>query len=246
MKKVKKTKAKDMKQLLLLSSSREGQTGYLEHALSHIERFLSNKVTEILFIPYAGVSFSYAEYTQMVATALAPLNIKVTNIASTEDPKLAVEQAQAIVVGGGNTFHLLHQLYHYDLVELIRERVEMGTPYIGWSAGSNIAGLTIRTTNDMPIIEPPSFNALALVPFQLNPHYTDYQPEAHNGETRAQRLREFTCIDKTTPIIGIQEGSALKLTNNKLSLIGDKEAYLFVGDIQKQVLSANADLTSFI
>lgn len=235
-----------MKQLLLLSSSREGQTGYLEHALGHIENFLANEVTEILFIPFAGVSLSYSEYTQMVATALAPLKIKVTSITDTADPKLAVEQAQAIVVGGGNTFHLLHQLYHFDLVELIRERVEQGTPYIGWSAGSNIAGLSIRTTNDMPIIEPPSFTALALLPFQLNPHYSDYQPPGHNGETRAQRLQEFTVIDSTTPIIGIQEGSALALIDNRLSLIGDKEAYLFVGEIQKQLLPANTDLTRLL
>lgn len=235
-----------MKQLLLLSSSREGQTGYLEHALIHINKFLADKVSEVLFIPFAGVSVSYQEYSQMVNRALAPLNIKVTNIATADDPREAVKQAQAIVVGGGNTFHLLHQLYHFDLVTLIREKVERGTPYIGWSAGSNIAGLTIRTTNDMPIIEPPSFDALALLPCQLNPHYTDYQPPGHNGETRAQRLLEFTKLDSTTPIIGIQEGSALQFCDNKLKLLGDKEGYLFVGATQKQIVPANSELTQLI
>lgn len=235
-----------MKKLLLLSSSREGQTPYLEHAIAQIKQFLSADITEILFIPFAGVSLNYDDYSTMVADALAPLNLKVNNIANYEDKQLAITQAQAIVVGGGNTFHLLHQLYHFDLVDLIQEKVQQGTPYIGWSAGSNIAGLSIRTTNDMPIIEPPSFNALGLVPFQLNPHYTDYQPPGHNGETRAQRLLEFTLIDPTTPIIGIQEGSALMLVDNQLTLTGNKEAYLFQGNIQKQSLAIGSDLSKFM
>ncbi len=235
-----------MKKLLLLSSSGAGSTQYLSHALPHIQHFLTQSITEILFIPYAGVSISYQQYTDKVTKALAPLNLTILNIADTKDPKQAVEQAQAIMVGGGNTFHLLHQLYHFDLVELIRNKVEQGLPYIGWSAGSNIAGLSIRTTNDMPIIEPLSFNALALVPFQLNPHYSDYQAPGHNGETRAQRLLEFTCVDPITPIIGIQEGSALTLINDKLLLIGEKEGYLFTGKIQKQIIDTNTDLTDFL
>ena len=235
-----------MKKLLLLSSSREGQTLYLEHALPEIESFLCNQVNELLFIPYAGVSLDSTQYTEMVAQALKPLQLKVINITDCPDPKAAIEQAQAIVIGGGNTFYLLHQLYKFDLVEIIKQKVEQGTPYIGWSAGSNIAGLSIRTTNDMPIIEPPSFDALALVPFQLNPHYSDYQAPGHNGETRAQRLLEFTMVDSTTPTIGIQEGSALKLQTNKLTLKGKKEAYLFHGTTQKRVLEVDCDLTYLI
>ena len=155
---------------------------------------------------------------------------------------MAVNPAPAVAVGGGNTFHLLHQLYHYNLIDVIREKVSLGMPYIGWSAGSNVAGLSIRTTNDMPIIEPPSFNALNLVNFQLNPHFTDYNPPGHNGETRSQRLAEFMVVDKQIPIVAIVEGTALKLNNSKLSLIGPDDGFIFKGG-KKSVITSQTDLT---
>lgn len=215
--------------LLLLSSSRVGDTKYLEHALNMIKAKL-NGITELLFVPYAGVTVNYDEYTQMVQNALDAIGVKVTGIHQHADPVAAVNDAKAIAVGGGNTFHLLHQLYKHNLISAIQSKVATAMPYIGWSAGSNIAGLSIRTTNDMPIIEPESFNALNLVDFQLNPHYTDYNPPGHNGETRAQRLAEFMVLNPEMPIVAIVEGTALDLKDNQLRLVcdnGTNSGYIF-------------------
>tara|TARA_R110000737_G_scaffold352046_2_gene396346 strand:+ start:71 stop:808 length:738 start_codon:yes stop_codon:yes gene_type:complete len=203
--------------LLLLSSSRVGETKYLQHALAMIKAKL-NGISELLFIPYAGVTVNYDDYTAMVQNALSEIDIKVTGIHQYKDPISAINAAQAIAVGGGNTFHLLHQLYQHDLIAPIQKKVATGMPYLGWSAGSNIAGLSIRTTNDMPIIEPESFNALQLVDFQLNPHYTDHNPPGHNGETRAQRLAEFMVLNPATPIVAIVEGTALDIKHNTMKL----------------------------
>ncbi len=230
-----------MKKLLLLSSSRENQSGYLEHALEMIKTHLGT-IDELLFIPYAGVSISYDQYTEMVQTALAPQGIKVVGIHTLPNPQQAIKAAQAIAVGGGNTFHLLHQLYEQELIEVIQEKVNEGMPYIGWSAGSNVAGLSIRTTNDMPIIEPKSFKALALVDFQINPHYTNYNPPGHNGETRAQRLAEFMVLNPQMPIVAIVEGTALRRQGDSLHLIGDKQGYLFKAGNQSDI-EAGADLS---
>jgi dipeptidase E len=227
------------KNLLLLSSSRAGTTPYLAHAKKMISQHLSG-VKEILFIPYAGVTVNYDDYTEMVQSALASLNIIVKGIHQFDDAVAAVKNAQAVVIGGGNTFHLLHQLYEHNLLKVIAEKVNTGTPYIGWSAGSNVAGASICTTNDMPIIEPRSFNALALVPFQLNPHYTDFNPPGHNGETREQRLAEFMVVDPEMSIVGIVEGSALKLEDSQLSLLANEsilhpDGFLFKGGKKKTI-----------
>ncbi|WDE14244.1 dipeptidase PepE [Thalassomonas haliotis] len=230
--------------LLLLSSSRAKQTDYLSHAKEMIKAHLGD-IKELLFIPYAGITISYDQYTEMVQTALADLDIKVTGIHSYDNAAAAVESAQAVAVGGGNTFHLLHQLYQHELLEVIREKVNTGMPYIGWSAGSNVAGLSIRTTNDMPIIEPPSFTALNLVNFQLNPHFTDYNPPGHNGETRSQRLAEFMVVDKQTPIVAIVEGTALKLSQGKLCLIGPEPGFIFQGG-EKSDITQDDDLTQLL
>ncbi|GLX80345.1 peptidase E [Thalassotalea insulae] len=209
------------KNILLISSSRVGTTDYLSHALTLIKQQLAD-IKTVLFIPYAGVTMSYQEYSSKVKAALAAIDVDVVGIDETNDAVMAVKQAQAILVGGGNTFRLLERLYHFNLLNEIRAKVNSGTPYIGWSAGANIAGLSIKTTNDMPIIEPPSFSALALVNFQLNPHYTEYQPPGFNGETREQRLAEFMVLKPETNIIGIEEGSALKIANGKMQLVMGK------------------------
>lgn len=239
--------------LLLLSSSRVGETQYLAHALDMIKNKL-NGITELLFIPYAGVTMSYDEYTEKVQRALTTIGVNVTGIHEFSDPVAAINSAQAIAVGGGNTFHLLHQLYENNLISAIEHKVADGMPYIGWSAGSNIAGLSIRTTNDMPIIEPKSFTALSLVNFQLNPHYTDYNPAGHNGETRAQRLAEFMVIDPLTPIVAIVEGSALDVNSENLKLVvscdvdqnsgfsGEHAGYIFKGGV-KSPISSDDDLS---
>ncbi|WP_133407394.1 dipeptidase PepE [Parashewanella tropica] len=230
---------------LLLSSSKAEDTPYLSHAIPFIKPLTEN-AKKWLFIPYAGVSINYDTYTDIVVAALAELNIEVSSIHNHADPKKAIEQADGIMVGGGNTFHLLNELYRLDILQLIKDKVNQGKPYIGWSAGSNITGLSIRTTNDMPIIEPPSFNALGLLPFQLNPHYTNYQAPGHNGETRAQRLLEFTMVDPHTPVVGIAEGTALYRQGDKLSLLGNKEAYLFSGDQQEIPIPVGSDLSHLL
>jgi dipeptidase E len=228
--------------VLMLSSSRSGQEEYLAHARAMILEHLQG-INEVLFIPYAGVTLDWGDYTRKVQAALPELNIK--GIQQCKDPIAAVQQAKAITVGGGNTFHLLYQLYHHELLEPIRQKVGLGIPYIGWSAGSNICGNSIRTTNDMPIIQPPSFDALNLVPFQLNPHYSDYQTPGHNGETRAERIAEFCALNPTTPVLGIREGTALLRTNNTLRLLGQLEGVVFKGTNQ-DVLSVDQDLSHYL
>ncbi|WP_417761158.1 dipeptidase PepE [Shewanella sp.] len=230
---------------LLLSSSRAGATPYLEHALPFIAP-MTNLTKKWLFIPYAGVSKPYEQYLETVAAGLAPLQLDISSIHQYGDPKQAIKDAGGILVGGGNTFHLLHELYRYDLLHLIREEVAAGKPYIGWSAGSNIAGQSIRTTNDMPIIEPPSFTALGLVPFQINPHYSNATIAGHNGESRAQRILEFTCVDPAMPVLGLQEGTALQLQGDKLTLLGDLPAYLFSGQEQEIPVPAGSDLSKLL
>lgn len=230
--------------LLLFSSSRAHNSDYLAPNLALIKQQLA-QVSSVLFIPYAGVTVSYDEYYDKVSQALRSVPVKVESIHNYKDAQEAIANAQAIMVGGGNTFHLLYQLYQKDIVSLIAKRVTEGVPYIGWSAGSNIAGATINTTNDMPIIEPPSFNALTLLPFQLNPHYTDYKPEGFHGETRDMRLAEFMVLQPNTPIIGLPEGTALKRSGNTLTLLGDAGGYLFVGGT-KTALAANSDLSELL
>ena len=237
--------------LLLLSSSRVGDTKYLQHALSLIKAKL-NGVSELLFIPYAGVTVNYDDYTAMVQSALIDSGITVKGIHKFDDPVKAINTAKAIAVGGGNTFHLLHQLYQHNLIKAIQDKVTQGIPYIGWSAGSNVAGLSIRTTNDMPIIEPKSFDALQLVNFQLNPHYTDHNPPGHNGETRAQRLAEFMVLNETTPIVAIVEGTGLDIKDNAMALVSglsdtdkDADGFLFKGN-NKSVITTDSNLDSLL
>ncbi|GLP96658.1 dipeptidase PepE [Paraferrimonas sedimenticola] len=231
---------------LMLSASRVDDTPYLAHALSFIEPLTQASPGEWLFVPYAGVSFSFDDYLDKVNQALSPIGVSLKGVHQCDNPAESIANAAGIMVGGGNTFALLSRLYQNDLLEPLKARLAEGMPYIGWSAGSNITGASIRTTNDMPIVEPPSFNALALLPFQLNPHYTDYQPPGHNGETRAERLLEFCCLNPDTPVVGIQEGSALRLQDKTLTLLGDKPGYLFHGEKQKVTIPAGSDLSELL
>lgn len=226
----------------MLSSSRSGDEDYLASAKDMITPFLRSS-SKVVFIPYAGVTISWDDYTSKVQKALPELTI--TGIHQHASAKQALQEAQVIMVGGGNTFNLLHQLYEQDLIALIEDLVVDGKPYIGWSAGSNICGNSIRTTNDMPIIQPRSFGALRLVPFQINPHYSDYQPPGFNGETRAERIAEFCALNPTMPVVGIREGSALLRENDSLKLLGDLDGVVFLNGIE-QVISANQDLSSYL
>lgn len=191
------------KKLLLLSNSVNEGMGYLEHAEQIIKAFLGNALQKILFVPYAGVRFSFADYALNVRERFAEMGYDLESIHTANNPVHAIENAEAMAVGGGNTFHLLQNLYQNDLIEAIRQRANSGMPYMGWSAGSNVACPTIKTTNDMPIIQPPSFDALGLVPFQINPHYLNAHPAGHQGETREERLLEFIEVNPNVHVVGL-------------------------------------------
>ncbi len=214
------------KRLLLLSNSSLPDQNYLEFALDTIDNFLDN-IKKGVFIPYAGVTFSYDDYETKVNDALKGINKSVKSIHHYDNAIEAIRNAESIIVGGGNTFRLLERCYHFDLVEEIRKKVNNGTPYIGWSAGSNLAGPTICTTNDMPIIQPKSFDALNLTEYQINPHYNNALPPGHKGETRDQRLEEYITINRDSKVLAIPEGTYLIQKDSGLIYRGNKEGFLF-------------------
>jgi dipeptidase E len=219
-----------MKRRLLLLSNGSELIGRNPNPFAHgvLKDFLGQSVKRVLFVPFATVIYSEDEYLASVRRHFGPLGYEVESLHAVSDPKRAVENADAIAVGGGNTFYLLRALYRVGVVEVIRERVRNGMPYVGWSAGSNVACPTIRTTNDMPIVEPPTLNALGLVPFQINPHYTDERIAGHMGETRDERLIEFTHANPDVRVIGLREGTMLRVEGDEISLLGGKPARIFV------------------
>ena len=228
--------------LLLLSNSKNVGQGYLEHAEPHIRDFLGTGVRTVLFVPYAAVRLTFDAFTAMVAERFSAMGYGVTPIHRARSPKVAVRKAEAIVVGGGNTFQLLKSLHEKGLVAAIRERVKAGAPYIGWSAGANVACPTMRTTNDMPIVEPPSLGAAGLVPFQINPHYLDAHPQGHGGETREERLLEFIAANRGVPVVGLREGSILRLESGRLALLGAKSARIFLKGKDPREVEPGANL----
>lgn len=214
--------------LLLISNSTNAGEAYLEYPKQNIADFLEKYgVKQVLFIPYAAVTFSYDDYQKKVQDRFAEFSVVVDSVHLHKDPVKAVEEAQAIVVGGGNTFHLLKTMQDNKLMEPIRKKVQSGTPYIGWSAGSNVTCPTICTTNDMPIVEPQSFKALNLIPFQINPHYLDAHPDGHAGETREQRIMEYIAANQDMHVAGLREGCMFLIEGDKMSLIGPKPVRLF-------------------
>jgi dipeptidase E len=217
--------------LLLLSNSRNPGQGYLEHVRREIPDFLGS-IREIVFVPYAGVQMSPAQYTEKVRQAFAELGIAVTAVTEAADPAALVREAKAVAVGGGNSFQLLRLMSERELLPLVRDRVRAGMPYVGWSAGSNLACPTIRTTNDMPIVEPPSLTALGLVPFQINPHYTDQVIPNHGGESRDDRLAEFLVLNPEAKVLGLREGSWIRVEGKETRLCGPHTARLFAAGIQ--------------
>ncbi len=198
-----------MKYLLLSNSTNSGES-YMAWCKAKIADFIQGNQENIIFIPYAAASFSFDEYTQKVNQALEQYKISVKNIASFDNPIEAISNASAIFIGGGNTFHLLKQLQDNNLINAIRDKVNSGTPYIGWSAGSNVFCPTLCTTNDMPIAQPQSFNALNLIDLQINPHYTDRTIPNHGGESRDQRLNEFLSINPTEKVVCLPESSYIE------------------------------------
>jgi len=232
-----------MKRLLLLSNSTNFGEKYLEYPQDVIKSFLGKEVKEVLFIPYAGVGFSYDEYAAKVAAPFEKMGCQLVGIHTKDNAKKAVEQAEVIAVGGGNTFALLNLLYQNDLVDAIRHRVEEGMPYMGWSAGSNVAGPSIKTTNDMPIIEPPTFEALNLVSFQINPHYTEATLPNHGGETRKDRINEFVAINPDMKVVGVPEGNLLQVIDDQVTLIGNDEVKVFEQGKEIKVCTHQDDLS---
>ncbi|MEO6733963.1 MAG: dipeptidase PepE [Ferruginibacter sp.] len=236
-----------LNRVLAFSSSRVGNKGYLETAAPVIKDFLGNAALNIAFIPFASVDNNYEEYTSFVKNGLQGVP-HLVNTVMPANAKETIENADVIMVGGGNTFKLLHDIYELKLLDVIRDKVNNGSPYIGWSAGSNITCPTIGTTNDMPVIEPKSFNALGFFPFQLNPHYTNAKPEGHNGETRDQRLEEFIKLNPGLPVVCLPEGTALQLEKGMLHFIGQLPCVLFQANIAgneivRKEFSASGDLS---
>ncbi|WP_343625182.1 dipeptidase PepE [Flavobacterium lindanitolerans] len=232
-----------MKNLIIASTSTLHNGGYLEYLLPELSVHFKN-VSELVFIPYARPSgISHDEYTEKVRQAFSKINIKVKGLHEFEDLKEALKQAEGIFTGGGNTFLLVTQLYRHDLMTLLSETLKKGIPYLGTSAGSNITGLTMQTTNDMPIIYPPSFQTLGMIPFNLNPHYLDPDSNStHMGETRETRIKEFHQFN-TLPVLGLREGSWLEVRNETITLKGNLKARLFRQNQQPEELESGSDLS---
>ena len=216
-----------MKNIIIASTSTLHGGNYLEYLLPELQSFFSN-VKQLLFIPYARPSgISHDDYTKKVSEAFNKINISVKGIHEFENPVEAIENAEGIFTGGGNTFLLVSQLYKNNVIDALEKVVKNGTPYIGTSAGSNICGLTMNTTNDMPIVYPPSFRTLGFVSFNINPHYLDpIEGSTHMGETRETRINEFHHFNPQ-PVVGLREGSWLAVKGNSVKLKGTLTARIF-------------------
>lgn len=228
--------------LLLISNSTNVGEPYLTYPMPYIKDFLGHKSLKAVFIPYAAVTFSYDEYESKVKERFEAIGHKITSVHTFSDPVKAVENAEAIVVGGGNTFHLLANIYANKLIEVVQKKVKQGVPFIGWSAGSNVACPTICTTNDMPIVQPQSFKAFNFVPFQINPHYIDTNPAGHAGETREQRIEEFLEANKNIYVAGLREGCILKIEDNSISHIGKRSLRVFHHGQEAKEYSSENDI----
>jgi len=215
------------KRLLLLSNSTNPGEPYLGWPSSHIKDFFGESVKKILFIPFAGVTLSYDDYTSAVSNQLERSGYEIISIHQLEINENLLSDFDAIAIGGGNTFQLAHLLQKHQLIQPIQEAVNHGMPYIGWSAGSNITCPTIKTTNDMPIVEPGSFDGLNLIPFQINPHYTEATIPNHGGESRNMRIAEFLVVNPETYVAGIPEGSLLRCEQDKLYFTGKGTCKVF-------------------
>ncbi|QGY44360.1 dipeptidase PepE [Maribellus comscasis] len=229
-----------MKVLLISNSTMPGEP-YLDYPKYEIQKFLGKKPVTAVFIPYAAVTFSFDTYCEKVEERFVEIGHHIRGIHTFDKPAEAIKNAKAIVVGGGNTWQLARMLNDQKLMEAIAQKVKSGTPYIGWSAGSNITCPTLRTTNDMPITDPKGFDCMNLIPFQINPHYLDENPEGHGGETREQRISEFIEINPSVYVAGLREGTMFLLENNQLGLIGDKTCRIFKKGEQAIELSEGDD-----
>ena len=232
-----------MKRIIIASTSTLHGGGYLEYLFPTLSAHF-NTVKNLLFIPFARPSgITHDEYTRKVSEAFAQIGITVQGIHEFDNPIEALENAEGIFTGGGNTFLLVTQLYKTGIIETLEKVVKNGTPYLGTSAGSNICGLTMGTTNDMPIVYPPSFNTLGFVPFNINPHYLDpIEGSTHMGETRETRINEFHHFN-SQPVLGLREGSWLEVSGNKITLKGELTARLFRQNKTPLEVESESDLS---
>jgi len=230
------------KRILLISNSTLYGSGYLDHAEAEIRSFLGD-LKRVLFVPFA--LYDRDKYAETAQRRFAQMGYELSSIHNAANPKDAIEETDAVFIGGGNTFRLLKALYDFDLLGPIRERVQNGMPYIRSSAGSNVAAPTIRTTNDMPIVEPPSFDALGLVSFQINPHYIDPDPNSkHMGETREERIVQFL-EENDTPVVGLREGAMLRIEHGEIILRGSTGARIFRKESEPVEILPGAQIDSF-
>ncbi len=227
--------------LLLLSNSRNPGGGWLDHAEGEIREFLGPPRGALLFFPFAAVALSFDAYAAMARKRFARMGYRL--IGAQRADLSAARSAAGFVAGGGNTFRLLDEMQRRGWLAAVKRAVRGGKPFIGWSAGSNLACPSIRTTNDMPIVEPRSLAAMGLVPFQLNPHYTERSLARHGGETRDQRIAEFQALNPGVPVLGLREGSLLRLERGRLELRLGPGARLFAKSGRMKNFKAGADLS---
>jgi dipeptidase E len=232
-----------MKKIIIASTSTLYNGGYLDYLKEELKDHFAG-VERLIFIPYARPGgISHDEYTAKVSVFFNELGVKVRGLHEFEDPIAAIEQAEAIFTGGGNTFVLVSMLYKFNLLNVIEKVVKKGVPYLGTSAGSNICGLTIGTTNDMPIVYPPSFKTLGLVSFNINPHYLDpIEGSTHMGETRETRINEFHHYNPQS-VLGLREGSWLEVLGDKITLKGNLSARLFQKGKEPIEIETGSDLS---
>ena len=233
---------KKMKKALLASTSTLHKQDYLEYLIPVIAEFFKNR--KVIFIPFARPGgISHNQYTNLAKTAFQKAGIELNGIHEFDNMQEALNNADGVFTGGGNTFLLVSELYRLNLMQLLQQKIHEGTAYMGSSAGTNIAGLTMQTTNDMPIIYPPSFKTLGLVPFNINPHYLDPDTgSTHKGETRETRIKEFHVFN-SQPVVGLREGSWLKVNDNKVTLKGKLTARIFRKDKVPFELEPEKDLS---
>ncbi|MEG1622788.1 MAG: dipeptidase PepE [Alistipes sp.] len=228
--------------LLLISNSTNAGEPYLEYPLSQIKAFLHG-IHEIVFVPYAAVTFSYTAYEKKVQARFAELGIRVRSVHRSPNPAHMIRHAEAICVGGGNTFALTKKMQEQGLMTAILKKIKADTPYVGWSAGSNVTCPTLCTTNDMPIVSPSSFRTIGAIPFQINPHYLDANPAGHAGETREQRILEYIAANPRRYVAGLREGCMLRYDAGKLELIGSRPMRIFRKGITPYEVNPGDDLS---
>lgn len=235
-----------MKRLIVASTSTVHGSAPLEYLLPTLAEHFKG-IKRILFIPYARPSgITYDNYTSNVQKAFSKIDVELKGIHEFEDPKIAIQEAEGIFTGGGNTFELVNQLYRNDIIGILQKVLNTGTPYLGTSAGSNICGVTMMNTNDMPIVYPPSFDTLSAIPFNINAHYLDPDPTStHMGETRETRIKEFHVFNET-PVLGLREGSWLEVNGEEIVLRGELSARLFRPTQDPIELDPNSSVISYL